>query len=63
MSKPLRPEEPETIDCEICMKEIPSDEAKSAEGEDYVIHFCGLECYSKWREQASKKDQSETSED
>ena len=55
MNKKIHPEEPETINCETCLTEIPPDEAQSAEGEDYVVHFCGLECYSKWKEQAGKK--------
>lgn len=40
--------ETEIIECSECLKEIPASEAKSAEGIDYVAHFCGLECYDKW---------------
>lgn len=40
------------VSCEICLKEIPASEAKSAEGQDYFIHFCGLECYDMWRQLA-----------
>ena len=39
------------VKCDICMKEIPQSEAKSAEATDYVMHFCGLECYAKWQAQ------------
>ena len=39
------------IDCEICLKEIPISEAMSDEATDYVAHFCGLECFDKWRKQ------------
>ena len=42
------------VSCDICMKEIPATEAKSEEADDYVRHFCGLECYDKWRSQAQK---------
>lgn len=41
----------DTIDCSICMKEVPISEASSEEASDYVLHFCGLECYTKWKEQ------------
>jgi hypothetical protein len=37
------------INCEICLKEIPQSEAKNTEAEEYIIWFCGLECYEKWR--------------
>ena len=39
------------IACEVCLKEIPISESKSAEANDYVAHFCGLDCYEKWYEQ------------
>ena len=41
----------EMVACDICLKEIPVSEARSCEATDYVIHFCGLECYEKWRTQ------------
>jgi hypothetical protein len=41
------------------MKEIPIDEASSFEAVDYVIHFCGLECFDKWKE----KKQSQQEDD
>ncbi len=44
----------EKIECKVCMKEVPLSEAKSEEATDYVIHFCGLECYEKWKEQKTK---------
>ncbi|MCU7835308.1 MAG: DUF3330 domain-containing protein [gamma proteobacterium symbiont of Taylorina sp.] len=42
------------IACKICLKEIPISEAKSEEATDYVAHFCGLDCYDKWRHQKPK---------
>lgn len=48
MSNTLRPEEPETVDCEVCLTEIPRDSAVTAESSDYVVHFCGLTCYQRW---------------
>ncbi len=39
------------VKCEVCLKEIPKSEAKSTEVQDYVMHFCGLNCYEKWSKQ------------
>lgn len=47
------------IQCNVCLKEIPASEAKSAEALDYVSHFCGLECYELWRKQSEKADKSD----
>ena len=50
MSDKITPKEPEHVSCDICMKEIPPSEANSFEVVDYVVHFCGLECFNKWKE-------------
>jgi uncharacterized protein DUF3330 len=42
---------PESVPCEVCLKEIPKSEAAMAEAREYVAYFCGLECYRKWTEQ------------
>jgi len=42
------------ISCEICLKEVPSTDAKSVELNDYVVHFCGLECYDQWQHKDDK---------
>lgn len=42
------------VACNACMKEIPVSEAHSGEADDYVRHFCGLDCYDKWRAQEHK---------
>ena len=60
MSEKMTPQEPEHIACEICLKEVPIDEARSSEGADYVVHFCGLECFEKWTQMKSpEKEGSE----
>lgn len=51
-----KPAEVERIACEICMKEVPITEAIVPEAVDYVMHFCGLECYEKWKNQRGKPD-------
>ena len=43
------------ISCEVCLKEVPKSEAKSAEVNDYVAYFCGLDCYDKWQHQDKSK--------
>ena len=43
------PAEPDPIACEVCLAEIPGSVAHSAEGPDYVHHYCGLECLAQWR--------------
>jgi hypothetical protein len=42
---------PECIPCNVCQHEIPTSEAIVAEATDYVIYFCGLDCYQRWRTQ------------
>lgn len=41
----------EKISCEVCLKEIPVSGAMHEEADDYTRHFCGLDCYTKWRAQ------------
>ena len=53
MINKILPQE-ETLECEVCLKEIPLSESRSMEASDYVIHFCGLECYDKWNAQEEK---------
>ena len=54
MSDPkIKPVEPETLACEICLLEIPKDLEKSEEGVDYVYHFCGQDCFDEWNKQKS----------
>jgi hypothetical protein len=36
------------VSCEVCLKEIPKSGAQSAETSDYVVYFCGLDCYEEW---------------
>ncbi len=51
----LHPSDPPPVQCEVCLKEVPPSEAQSAEGSDYVLYFCGLECYQEWREKQSEE--------
>lgn len=49
-----KPVEPTLVSCKVCLKEVPITEAKIPEATDYVVHFCGLECYQKWKTQDGK---------
>ena len=48
---PRSPSSPvcEVIACEVCLKEIPRDLAKSEEAAGYVHYFCGEACYARWQ--------------
>jgi len=46
------------VSCEVCLKEVPVSEAHLVEAEDYVVHFCGLDCFDKWREKAEQADEA-----
>ncbi len=48
-----KPAELETVACEVCLKEVPVSEATVPEAADYVVHFCGLDCYQKWKAQGN----------
>lgn len=56
MSDNETPLEEEKIACTVCLKEVPVSEAMNEEATDYVFHFCGLECYEKWKEQNTDKN-------
>ena len=48
--------ETEKVPCEVCLKEIPVSEAKNVEASDYVLSFCGLDCYEKWQKKSENKE-------
>jgi hypothetical protein len=49
------PVEPANVACSVCLKEIPESVAMSSEADEYTQHFCGIECYNKWREELEKE--------
>lgn len=49
-----KPVELDSVKCEVCLKEVPVSESTIPEASDYFVHFCGLECYEKWRMQGDK---------
>lgn len=46
-----KPVETTLVSCEVCLKQVPQSEATVPEAVDYFVHFCGLECYEKWKNQ------------
>jgi hypothetical protein len=52
-----KPVDMERVACEICLKEVPISEAVVPEATDYVAHFCGLDCYQKWKDQHGETDE------
>ena len=48
-----RTEDQGLIACDVCLKEIPASGAKNEETSDYVLHFCGIDCYAKWKDPAN----------
>lgn len=51
----MNPDEPECIGCCECCREIPLEAALTAEGAEYVEHFCGLECYQRFLARAARE--------
>jgi hypothetical protein len=53
MNKPEKQVEVEVVQvaCEVCLKEVPKSVSKVDEASDYVLYFCGIDCYEKWREE------------
>ncbi len=48
---PCDPEHECTVlTCDYCLKALPLSDAIREEGQDYVAHFCGLDCLEAWRE-------------
>jgi hypothetical protein len=50
------------VPCEVCLKEIPKSVAVSAEDQDYVLYFCGVDCYEEWSAEQIKEKTQEAGE-
>jgi Domain of unknown function (DUF3330) len=51
MATTAKPTDATLVSCETCLKQVPASEAIVSEASDYFVHFCGLECYEKWKNQ------------
>lgn len=49
----------EKIACHICKAEIPKAAAIHSEGQEYVLHFCSIECMDYWKKEQAKKKEKE----
>jgi hypothetical protein len=41
------------LSCAVCLEEVPPDALHITDAQDYVHHFCGLECLEIWRQYAA----------
>ena len=48
-----RPED--HVFCSTCDRDVPVSEAVVPEAVDYMVYFCGLECYERWTAQANSR--------
>jgi hypothetical protein len=55
MSESVKTATAVSVSCEICLREIPRSEARFEEANAYVMYFCGLECYGRWKQEADGK--------
>ncbi len=55
MNNSVQPDKPVIVSCKECLKQIPHSEAKMEEAGDYVLYFCGLDCYKIWRERCDRE--------
>jgi hypothetical protein len=51
--EPPEPQAPEQVTCEICHRQLPAEEALRREVDDYVLWFCGQDCFTRWRSDSS----------
>jgi hypothetical protein len=51
------------VSCAMCLKEVPRSEATVPEAVDYVVHFCGIDCYRQWQARAAGLGEDESATD
>jgi len=56
-------EQEEKIACHVCKTMIPKATALHAEGEEYVLHFCSIECMDYWKKEKEKQGKEPESND
>ena len=42
--------------CVACSAELDPNSAYRPDSEEYIYHFCGPDCYARWRETAGRDD-------
>jgi hypothetical protein len=55
-SKVRAPEDSESgkVSCRACSAELDPTRSYRIDAEEYVYHFCGDECYARWRDQGER---------
>ena len=48
MKKRTKSADPQSVFCEVCLKQVPKSEAVMTEAKDYVAYFCSNSCYERW---------------
>lgn len=48
----ITPGKPQNVACCTCLSEIPESVATNSEADEYIQHFCGIECYTQWHDEA-----------
>ena len=48
----------EQVACAVCLKDVPRSEAAVPEALDYVVYFCGLDCFETWKRQRAGSDEA-----
>lgn len=46
------------LTCAVCLKEVPADAINVTDAQDYVHHFCGLNCLEAWQKQGAIRQQA-----
>ena len=39
------------VQCAECLRQVPEERAVKSETQDYVRHYCGLDCLHEWEQQ------------
>lgn len=50
----------ELVSCKVCLKEIPRSVASSQEASEYVLYFCGDDCFVEWQKDVSESGKPDT---
>lgn len=53
LTMPEKPVDVSLVACEVCLKEVPQSAATVSEAVDYVVYFCGDDCYRQWKAQGA----------
>ena len=42
------------VSCQTCRSELDPADSYRIDGKEYAYHFCGAECYERWRRESEK---------